>query len=77
MLNIYNLYFNNERKRIFPINDLYHDSLQYTSIYKLHYKPFFFETKNNKYYKKQLELCNRLSNNNNNNNNNNSKYHKS
>ena len=59
MLKLYKLLFNSEKKRIYPINDL-HDTQQYISIYKLHYKPFSFVKFKNQ-YKKQVETYIRLS----------------
>jgi hypothetical protein len=53
MLKIYN----NERSKIFPINNSKDD---YISIYKLHYKPFYYKENSRNLYKKQLKLCKRL-----------------
>jgi len=61
MLKIYKLIYNNERKRIFPINDLSKDTQQYISTYKLHYKPYPYKNIDENQYKRQIELCNKLS----------------
>ena len=52
--------YNNERLKIFPINNSYNPTDHYTSIYKLHYKPIFYKENTKDLYKKQLKLCKRL-----------------
>lgn len=43
------------KKKIYPLND------PYISIYKLHYKPFYFEVRSKSFFKKQIEFCKRMS----------------
>jgi hypothetical protein len=47
----------NNQKKVFPINN---STDHYISIYKLHYKPFYFTGNNKNLYKKQLKICERL-----------------
>lgn len=43
--------------RVFPINN---SKDHYTSIYKLHYKPYYIEVKGQSFYKRQIEFCKRM-----------------
>ena len=62
MLKIYKLLNNTDPKKIFPINNSYNKSDHYKSIYRLHYKPFYYKSNDKKtIYKKQHEFCIRLS----------------
>ena len=47
----------NNKKKIYLINNL---TDNYTSIYKLHYKPFYFTRDNKNLYKRQLKICEQL-----------------
>jgi hypothetical protein len=49
--------FYNNHKRVYPINN---PSDHYTTIHKLHYKPFYLIGNNKKLYKKQQKICERL-----------------
>jgi hypothetical protein len=49
--------FYNNHKRVYPINN---PSDHYTTIHKLHYKPFYLKGNNQNLYKKQQKICERL-----------------
>jgi len=50
MLKNYKLLHNTDPKKIFPINNSYNTSDHYKSIYRLHYKPFYYKSNDKKQY---------------------------